>query len=69
MNALSRRSIIAAALLLGTAPARSQPVPTGPVTLELFGLASHNWQLVIDRFQAPVPEHQDQVHEIQPRTR
>ena len=50
MKALSRRSIIAAALLLSAAPALSQPVPARPVTLELFGLASHNWQLVIDRF-------------------
>jgi raffinose/stachyose/melibiose transport system substrate-binding protein len=55
MNFISRRSLVAAALLLGTAPALSQTVPTRPVTLELFGLASHNWQLVIDRFQAQYP--------------
>ena len=55
MKALSRRSNIAAALMFGAAPALSQPVPARPVTLELFGLASHNWQLVIDRFQAQYP--------------
>ena len=30
-------------------------MPTRPVTLELFGLASHNWQLVIDQLSSQYP--------------
>lgn len=55
MDALSRRALVAGAFMMMSAPAWSQPVPTKPVTIELFGLASHNWQPVVDKFQADYP--------------
>lgn len=45
-----------AALALAIAhPVSAQQVPSGPVTVELFGLASNLWQPVIDEFQKEYP--------------
>ena len=59
MQALTRRSMVAGAAMLAaafaTGPAWSQEAPATPVTIEFFGLASHNWPLVIERFQADYP--------------
>jgi raffinose/stachyose/melibiose transport system substrate-binding protein len=59
MQALTRRSMVAGAAMLTAVfiagPAWSQEAPAKPVTIEFFGLASHNWPLVIERFQADYP--------------
>ena len=60
MQRLTRRTLVAGMLLATTAPVWAQQipadlVPTKPVTLEFFGLASHNWPLVIEKFQAAYP--------------
>src|SRR5688500_6444611 len=59
MQALMRRSMVAGAAMLTAVfiagPAWSQEAPAKPVTIELFGLASHNWPLVIERLQSDYP--------------
>ncbi|WP_081688719.1 ABC transporter substrate-binding protein [Inquilinus limosus] len=59
MQALTRRSMVAGAAMLTAAfaagPGWGQEAPSKPVTIEFFGLASHNWPLVIERFQADYP--------------
>ena len=57
MTQLNRRQMIAASFAAAAMPsdAFAQTVPTGKVELEVFALASSNWQLVIDRFMTAYP--------------
>ncbi len=58
MQALTRRFMVVGAAMLAALvaiPAGAQDAPAKPVTIEFFGLASHNWPLVIERFQADYP--------------
>ena len=54
----TRRGFVAGSLLGTTllrSPAMAQTVPSGPVTIEFYGIASGGWQPVIDDFQKAYP--------------
>lgn len=55
MSRINRRSLLAAAMMVAASSAWAQPVPEKPVTVEFFGLASHDWPTVIQKFQADYP--------------
>ena len=58
MQALTRRFMVVGAAMLTALvaiPAGAQEAPAKPVTIEFFGLASHNWPLVIERSPMAMP--------------
>src|SRR6476660_1716380 len=53
---LTRRTALAALVSgLAAGSAIAQEAPKQEVTIDFFGLASHNWQPVIDKFQQEYP--------------
>ena len=53
---LTRRTALAALVSgLAASSAIAQEAPKQEVTIDFFGLASHNWQPVIDKFQQEYP--------------
>lgn len=57
MIKLNRREVLAGSIAAATLPgmAQAQAVPQGPVALDVFALASSEWQRVFDRFTAAYP--------------